>query len=89
MVYALLKEEMAREGGIHALQLRTRTPQEEKNQLMREKEEGGEPIEDTTDEKSWYLWGYWKRFFVRLLAVRKLLLEPQQYGYDAMRFRLL
>ncbi|KAF1973080.1 bola-like protein [Bimuria novae-zelandiae CBS 107.79] len=29
MVYALLKDEMAREGGIHALQLRTRTPEEE------------------------------------------------------------
>lgn len=30
MVYALLKEEMSREGGIHALQLRTRTPEEER-----------------------------------------------------------
>lgn len=29
MVYALLKDEMSREGGIHALQLRTRTPEEE------------------------------------------------------------
>lgn len=29
MVYALLKEEMAAEGGIHALQLKTRTPEEE------------------------------------------------------------
>jgi BolA-like protein 1 len=29
MVYALLKDEMAQEGGIHALQLRTRTPEEE------------------------------------------------------------
>lgn len=29
MVYNLLKEEMAKEGGIHALQLRTRTPEEE------------------------------------------------------------
>ena len=28
MVYALLKDEMAREGGIHALQLRTMTPEE-------------------------------------------------------------
>ncbi len=33
MVYALLKEEMAREGGIHALQLKTKTPEEEKRQL--------------------------------------------------------
>ena len=32
MVYALLKEEMAKEGGIHALQLRTRTPDEERGQ---------------------------------------------------------
>lgn len=28
MVYQLLKDEMAREGGIHALQLKTRTPDE-------------------------------------------------------------
>lgn len=41
MVYALLKEEMAREGGIHALQLRTRTPEEERRQAEREAEESG------------------------------------------------
>ncbi|KAL2154975.1 hypothetical protein VTH82DRAFT_3651 [Thermothelomyces myriococcoides] len=29
MVYSLLKDEMQREGGIHALQLRTMTPEEE------------------------------------------------------------
>lgn len=29
MVYALLKDELEREGGIHALQLRTKTPEEE------------------------------------------------------------
>jgi stress-induced morphogen len=29
MVYSILKDEMAREGGIHALQLFTRTPAEE------------------------------------------------------------
>ncbi|EER23080.1 hypothetical protein D8B26_004385 [Coccidioides posadasii str. Silveira] len=29
MVYSLLKDEMAQEGGIHALQLRTKTPEEE------------------------------------------------------------
>jgi len=29
MVYSLLKDEMAAEGGIHALQLTTRTPEEE------------------------------------------------------------
>lgn len=44
MVYALLKDEMAREGGIHALQLRTRTPEEEQKQLEQEKAEKGEPI---------------------------------------------
>lgn len=38
MVYALLKEEMAQEGGIHALQLKTRTPEEEQRQ--KENEEG-------------------------------------------------
>ena len=44
MVYALLKEEMERAGGIHALQLRTRTPEEEERQLAREKAEQGQPI---------------------------------------------
>ncbi|CAG7938662.1 unnamed protein product [Penicillium nalgiovense] len=34
MVYALFKEEMAREGGLHALQLKTKTPAE----VQREKE---------------------------------------------------
>ncbi|KAJ5180911.1 BolA-like protein [Penicillium capsulatum] len=32
MVYALLKEEMSREGGIHALQLKTKTPAEEQRE---------------------------------------------------------
>ncbi|KAF2192095.1 bola-like protein [Zopfia rhizophila CBS 207.26] len=32
MVYALLKDEMAQEGGIHALQLKTRTPEERQKQ---------------------------------------------------------
>ncbi|KAF9875782.1 BolA domain-containing protein [Colletotrichum karsti] len=32
MIYALLREEMAREGGIHALQLKTLTPEEEEKQ---------------------------------------------------------
>lgn len=36
MVYALLKEEMAAEGGIHALQLRTRTPEEEERAQAKE-----------------------------------------------------
>lgn len=39
MVYALLKEEMAKEGGIHALQLRTRTPEEEAKLAGQEREE--------------------------------------------------
>lgn len=49
MIYSLLKEEMAREGGIHALQLKTSTPEEEKRRLAFEKEqqpnssENGEP----------------------------------------------
>ena len=43
MVYALLKEELERAGGIHALQLRTRTPEEEERQIAKAKaEEGGE-----------------------------------------------
>lgn len=41
MVYALLKEELERPGGIHALQIRTRTPEEEERQLARETEERG------------------------------------------------
>ncbi|KAL9122637.1 MAG: hypothetical protein Q9187_000804 [Circinaria calcarea] len=44
IVYALLKEELERAGGIHALQLKTRTPDEEKKQLAREQEERGEQI---------------------------------------------
>ncbi|KAJ4390280.1 BolA domain UV induced protein Uvi31 [Neurospora sp. IMI 360204] len=40
LVYGLLKDEMAKEGGIHALQLRTMTLEEEDKR--REKEEGDE-----------------------------------------------
>ena len=43
MVYALLKDELERAGGIHALQLRTRTPEEEERQLAKEKVEQGQP----------------------------------------------
>ncbi|KAL4919080.1 bola protein [Aspergillus aurantiobrunneus] len=39
MVYALLKDELSRDGGIHALQLRTKTPEEE----QREKERQAQP----------------------------------------------
>ncbi|GKZ33767.1 hypothetical protein AbraIFM66950_003800 [Aspergillus brasiliensis] len=35
MVYGLLKEEMSREDGIHALQLRTKTPEEEQREEER------------------------------------------------------
>ncbi|PSN69904.1 bola-like protein, partial [Corynespora cassiicola Philippines] len=35
MVYSLLKDEMAQEGGIHALQLKTRTPEEEERQKQK------------------------------------------------------
>ena len=42
MVYGLLKEELERAGGIHALQLRTRTPEEEERQTAREKVETSE-----------------------------------------------
>lgn len=46
IVHSLLKEEMDRPGGIHALQLRTRTPKEEEAQLAREKKEQGQLIAD-------------------------------------------
>jgi hypothetical protein len=46
MVYTLLKDEMAREGGIHALQLRTRTPEEEKRQFALEEKERGNSTEN-------------------------------------------
>jgi acid stress-induced BolA-like protein IbaG/YrbA len=46
MVYALLKEEMSREGGIHALQLRTRTLEEETKQSERDAAEKGEAIDN-------------------------------------------
>jgi stress-induced morphogen len=49
MVYALLKEEMAREGGIHALQLRTRTLEEEQKQAEREAAGKGERVDAKVD----------------------------------------
>ncbi|KAK4202470.1 bola protein [Triangularia verruculosa] len=36
LVYSLLKDEMARENGIHALQLRTMTPEEEEKRRAQE-----------------------------------------------------
>lgn len=50
MVYALLKEELERSGGIHALQLRTRTPEEEEKQSAGERKEQGEVLAEV--EKS-------------------------------------
>ena len=52
MVYALLKEELDRPGGIHALQLRTRTLEEEKKQLMREADERGEQTADLESNRA-------------------------------------
>ncbi|CCU81852.1 BolA domain UV inducedv protein Uvi31 [Blumeria hordei DH14] len=40
MVYALMKEELAREGGIHALQLKTQTPEEAQALSERESTNG-------------------------------------------------
>ena len=40
LVYSLLKDEMAKEGGIHALQLRTMTPEEEERRRAAEEAEG-------------------------------------------------
>jgi BolA-like protein 1 len=36
LIYSLLKDEMAQEGGIHALQLRTMTPEEEEKRKQAE-----------------------------------------------------
>jgi BolA-like protein 1 len=41
MVYAVLRDEMAIEGGIHALQLRTMTPAEEAKQKSKEQPTAG------------------------------------------------
>jgi stress-induced morphogen len=42
MVYALLQEEMARDGGIHALQLSTKTPEEAEKLKARQAAEATE-----------------------------------------------
>ncbi|KIX95909.1 uncharacterized protein Z520_08164 [Fonsecaea multimorphosa CBS 102226] len=41
MIYSLLKEELDRPGGIHALQLRTKTPEEVERELARRKDAQG------------------------------------------------
>jgi len=38
MVYTLLKDELAAQGGIHALQLRTRTPEEDERAQAKDSE---------------------------------------------------
>ena len=38
LVYTLLKEELEKEGGVHALQLKTQTPEEEKRRAEMKKE---------------------------------------------------
>lgn len=58
MVYALLRDEMAQEGGIHALQLRTLTPEEERRQQKKKaaeaaaKEAASEKAESKTESKT-------------------------------------
>lgn len=51
MVYALLKEELQREGGIHALQLKTKTREEEERQRIGEEMEKGEKVGEVDVEK--------------------------------------
>ncbi|KAG5978457.1 hypothetical protein E4U55_006216, partial [Claviceps digitariae] len=51
MVYALLRDEMALEGGIHALQLKTLTPQEEERQMLKKKKEA-ETAQATNTEQN-------------------------------------
>ncbi|KAK7431236.1 BolA domain UV induced protein Uvi31 [Neonectria magnoliae] len=50
MVYALLRDEMTVEGGIHALQLRTMTPGEEERQLKKKEEEARVKAQKKADE---------------------------------------
>lgn len=58
MVYALLRDEMALEGGIHALQLKTLTPEEEKRLQKKKaaegaaKEESAKKQDTATSEKA-------------------------------------
>ncbi|KAL8815507.1 MAG: hypothetical protein Q9191_008459 [Dirinaria sp. TL-2023a] len=46
MVYALLREELDAEGGIHALQLKTQTVSERQKAEERERQEQGDQIAD-------------------------------------------
>ena len=51
MVYGLLKEEMAREGGIHSLQLTTQDPPEVTT-VTTEQLKDGEPIETIAEKQT-------------------------------------
>jgi len=47
MVYTLLEEDLERPGGIHALQLKTQTPEEDEKEQAREREEAGQPVAES------------------------------------------
>lgn len=49
MVYALLRDEMALEGGIHALELRTLTPEEEERQNKKNAAEAAAKEEESKE----------------------------------------
>lgn len=49
MVYALLRDEMASEGGIHALQLRTMTPDEEERQRKKKEQQDAAAKSETAE----------------------------------------
>lgn len=44
MIYSLMADEMAKEGGIHALQLQTRTPEEAEKIKAQEEADKGVPV---------------------------------------------
>jgi len=50
MVYALLRDEMAQDGGIHALQLRTLTPDEEERQRKKREAADAEAKDQAADK---------------------------------------
>ncbi|KAL4730786.1 BolA domain UV induced protein Uvi31 [Fusarium chlamydosporum] len=51
MVYALLRDEMAQENGIHALQLRTMTPEEEARQRKKKEAEAAARAAEAADQE--------------------------------------
>ncbi|CEI63919.1 hypothetical protein FSHL1_003045 [Fusarium sambucinum] len=51
MVYALLRDEMAQENGIHALQLRTMTPEEETRQRKKKEAEAAARAAETAEQE--------------------------------------